>query len=298
MEKLTEPAMREPAADRTEAAVVPTAEVAARRRGGRIGPTLVIIFCALFFLLPLLAMARFSLQNVPVIRLGWSTLFKKWSFSAITKAFHEPGFTSSFKLSLQLAIGTVVLTLALLLPTTLWVHLRVPKARVLIEFVTILPYMIPPVALVAGIRVIKPHARWFLNSDLSLIPFYVVLALPFTFRALDAGIRAIDVKTLVDASRSLGASWMTTVRRVLVPNLEAALISSAFLTTTVVLGEYTIANVLLKNTFPKFLADYQKHEGRAGIGIALFVLVATTLLFGLLTLVSRRRGQQRPASVF
>jgi hypothetical protein len=31
--------------------------------------------------------------------------------------------------------------------------------------------------------VVKPHARWFLNSDYSLILFYVVLALPFTYRS-------------------------------------------------------------------------------------------------------------------
>src|SRR5262245_53385746 len=167
-----------PAGDEQPAPAPPRA-ARGRRRYGRLGPILVIVLCALYFVLPLLAMARFSLQNVPVIRLGWSTLFKKWSFEAITTAFHEPGFPSSLKLSLELAVGTVILTLALLLPTTLWVHLRVPRARVFIEFLTILPYMIPPVALVAGIRVIKPHARWFLNSDLSLIPFYVVLALPF-----------------------------------------------------------------------------------------------------------------------
>ena len=118
-------------------------------------------------------------------------------------------------------------------------HLRLPKARAFVEFLTVLPYVIPPIALVAGILPIKPHARWFLNSDYSLIPFYMVLALPFTFRAIDAGIRAIDVRTLVDASRSLGAGWGTTLRRVLIPNLRTAIISSSFLTATVVLGEFT-----------------------------------------------------------
>ena len=142
------------------------------------------------------------------------------------------------------------MTLALLLPTTLWVHLRIPKARTFVEFLTVLPYVIPPIALVAGILPIKPHARWFLNSDYSLIPFYTVLALPFTFRAIDAGVRAIDVKTLVDASRSLGAGWGTTLRRALIPNLRTAIISSSFLTAAVVLGEFTIASVLLKQTLP------------------------------------------------
>ena len=112
----------------------------------------------------------------------------------------------------------------------------------------------------------KPHARWFLNSDFSLIPFYTVLALPFTFRAIDAGIRAIDVQTLVDASRSLGAGWGTTLPRALIPNLRTAIISSSFLTAAVVLGEFTIASVLLKQTLPHFMFEYQQQRaaGRHG----------------------------------
>jgi putative spermidine/putrescine transport system permease protein len=260
---------------------------------GRLGPIAVLVACGVFFTFPLIAMARFSLQNVPMVRLGWSTLFDNWSFSGITKAFDEPEFRSSLALSLKLAVGTVFMTLALLLPTTLWVHLRIPKARSFVEFLTVLPYVIPPIALVAGILPLKPHARWFLNSDYSLIPFYTVLALPFTFRALDAGVRAIDVKTLVDASRSLGAGWGTTLRRALIPNLRTAIISSSFLTAAVVLGEFTVSRVLLKQTFPQFMLVFQQSEPQGGIGLGLLALVATTMLFALLTLLTRKRGAAR-----
>lgn len=257
---------------------------------GRLGPLLVVLASVLFFVLPLVAMARFSFQNVPMIRLGWSTLTEGWSTEGVTKAFKDPEFRSALALSLKLGAGTVVMTLALLLPTVLWVHLRLPKARPFVEFLTVLPYVIPPIALVAGILPLKPHARWFLNSDYSLVPFYTVLAMPFTFRSLDAGIRALDVKTLVDASRSLGAGWGATLRRVLVPNLRTAIISSSFLTAAVVLGEYTMARVLLKRTLPAFMAQYQGHEPQGGMALALTALVATTVLFALLSLLTRRRG--------
>jgi putative spermidine/putrescine transport system permease protein len=255
----------------------------------RIGPNLVLVFCALFFTLPLLAMARFALQNVPVILLNWSTVFDKWSLSDVFKAFGDEAFRSALKLSLKLALGTVLLTLGLLMPTAIWVHLRLPRARAFIEFLTVLPYVIPAIALVAGIKIIQPHIRWFLNSEYSLIPFYMVLALPFTYRSLDAGIRALDLRTLVDASRSLGAGWGTTLRRALVPNLRTAIISSAFLTTAVVLGEYTIANVLLRDTLPTFTAIYRGPEPRGSYGLALLTLVATTGLFALLSVLTRRR---------
>ena len=137
---------------------------------------------------------------------------------------------------------------------------------------------------------IKPHARWFLDSPWSLIPFYIVLALPFTYRSIDAGIKAIDLRTLVDASRSLGAGWGTTLRRVLIPNLRTSLISSAFLTVAVVLGEFTIASLLLRNTLPTFLANYRSQEPQGAYALSVFILVATTLLFVVLNLLTRRRG--------
>jgi putative spermidine/putrescine transport system permease protein len=264
-----------------------------RSRLAAVVPTAVVVLCAVFFILPLLTLARYALQNVPAFLLGRETLFKNWSLSGFTLAFEDDAFWPALRLSLTLALGTVVLTLGLLVPTAVWTHLRVPKARGVIEFFTVLPYMIPPIAMVAGIIVVKPHARWFLNSDLSLIPFYVVLALPFTYRSLDAGLRAIDLRTLVDASRSLGAGWGSTLRRVLIPNLRSAIVSAAFLTAAVTVGEFTIADTLLKETLPRFQATFVGREPQGGYALNLLALLATTLLFVVLSRVTRPRDRSR-----
>jgi putative spermidine/putrescine transport system permease protein len=264
-----------------------------RARFGRLVPNLVMAVCGLFFVAPLLTLARFSLQNVPTVLLGASTLFKKWSLSGLTKAFSDPAFWPALRLSLQLAAGTVLLTLLLLLPTAVWVHMKLPKARALIEFLTVLPYMIPAIALVAGIVVVKPHARWFMASNYSLIPFYMVLALPFTYRAIDAGLRSIDLGTLVDASRSLGAGWVETLRRVIIPNLRTSIISSAFLTAAVVIGEFTIANTLLKETLPRFQRTFTGKNPQGGYGLNLLALLVTIALFALISLLTRKRDPKR-----
>lgn len=268
-----------------------------KSRFGRLLPTVVLIVSALFFLMPLLALARFALQNVPTVLWNWDTLFDKWSLNGITQVFGEDGFYDSLFLSLRLALGTVALTLFLLLPTAIWVHLRLPRFRGTIEFVTVLPYMIPAIALVAGIVVIKPHARWFLNSDLSLIPFYVVLALPFTYRSFDAGLRALDLRTLVDASRSLGAGWGTTIMKVLVPNLRTSIISASFLTAAIVMGEYTLADTLLIESLAPFQQKYTGREPQAGYGLNLLALLATTMLFVLVALLTRKRNPKRKTFV-
>lgn len=269
-----------------------------RWRRPRVVPTIVLVVCGLFFLLPILAVIRFSFQNVLVRNLRWSNLFSDWSFDGLRVAFKDPRMWPTLSLSLRLAAGTVLLTLALLIPTALLVHIKLPRARGVVEFCTLLPYMIPPIALVAGVAAFfRPNAKWFLDSNYSLVPFYVVLALPFTYRSIDAGIRAIDVRTLIDASRSLGAGWTTTLFRVLLPNLRAAIVASSFLTATVVLGEFTIAQTLLKRTFPQFLAEFYTNQAQGGAALSVLTLLATVALLGALTVLTRKRGQ-KAASIY
>ncbi|MDO8363305.1 MAG: ABC transporter permease subunit [Actinomycetota bacterium] len=266
-----------------------------RARLGRLFPTLVLIASALFFLLPVLSSARFALQKVPMVLLNWSNVFDGWSLRTLSQPFKEDNFWPTLSLSLKLAGGTVALTLGLLVPTALFVHLRLPKARAFVEFLTVLPYVVPPIALVAGVAAFfRPNARWYLNSEYALVPLYVVMALPFTYRSIDAGIKAIDVRTLVDASRSLGAGWVTTFRRALFPNLMSSLVSSSFLTATVVLGEFTMANTLAKRTFPTFLYEYYGLKAQSGTALALMTLIGTTALLGIFTLFTRRRGARVP----
>lgn len=263
---------------------------------GRVGPTLVLLAAAVFFIAPLVSTARVAFHKVPTILLDRHTWFHKWSMDGLRRAFKEEYFWPTLSLSLRLALVTVIITMVLLVPTALYVHLRLPRARALVEFLTVMPYVVPPIALVAGVSAFfRPNARWFLNSDYALAPFYVVMAMPFTYRAIDAGIKAIDVRTLVDASRSLGGTWATTVRRVLLPNMASSLLSSAFLTATVVLGEFTIASTLAKNTFATFSFEYFGRDAQGGVGLALLTILATTALLGVLTLLTRSKSRKAMA---
>ncbi|MDH4119739.1 MAG: ABC transporter permease subunit [Acidimicrobiia bacterium] len=270
------------------------ASVNALRRTGRLGAALTVIACVVYYALPLLAMARFSFQFIPMAALDASNLFERWSFRGLSAAFADPDFRASLGLSLGLALGSIAINLALLLPTALWAHLRTPHLRPLVEGITLLPWVVPPIALVVGVAAtFRGRATWFLASDYSLVPFYVVSAMPFTYRALDAGLRAIDLKTLTEAARNLGAGWWTALIRVVLPNIRASVIGSSFLTATVVLGEFTIAVLLLKQTFPTYLAEYQRAEPQGGMALALVSMFATTVLLMFINAIFRRRSGAR-----
>ena len=87
---------------------------------------------------------------------------------------------------------------------------------------------------------------FFGESALTLTFVYVVLVLPYAHRAIDAALAAIDLQTLSEAARSLGASWTTTIVRVVVPNIWSGVLSAAFISIAVVIGEFTIASLWLR----------------------------------------------------
>ena len=122
------------------------------------------------------------------------------------------------------------------------------------EAITILPIVVPPIVLAAGLLQMKETAPlWvvnaFFNHPLTILtPLYVVLAMPLMYRAVDTGLRAIDLHTLVDASRSLGAGWPTTLWRVVLPNVQTAVLGGMFLTIALCLGEVVIANQPAQST--------------------------------------------------
>jgi putative spermidine/putrescine transport system permease protein len=256
----------------------------------------VLLVAGVFFLAPLFAMARFAFQNVLVIDLGWGNLFDNWSFDKATAAFGATYFKSALWYSIRLAVMTSVVSVLIVVPTSVLVHLRFKRLRSIIEFLTLLPYVIPAIGLVAGIVVLKPYIRDFIASEYSLVPFYAVLSLPFTYRAIDNALMSIDLRTLVDASRSLGASWVQTVTRVVLPNIKTAVISGIFLTIAVVLGEYTIADVLLKRTLPSFMVEFRGTDPRGGYALAVLTLALTTLIFVLLGLATRTKHDKERIS--
>nr|CAA9313042.1 MAG: ABC transporter, permease protein 2 (cluster 1, maltose/g3p/polyamine/iron) [uncultured Nocardioidaceae bacterium] len=235
-----------------------------------------------FFLIPLLAMLGFS-TRAPDGR----------SWDAWTTLVRDEAVRSSIITSLQLAALTAVLMLLLLVPTMIWVRLRVPGLSRTVEFLCLLPLAIPAIALVVGFTNVQAWVTYFVgDTPLSLTFVYVVLVLPFAYRSLDAGLGAIDAVTLSEAARTLGASWFTVIVRVVLPGIRSAVLAAAMITVALVLGEFTFASLLNYDTLPVKIA-------LLGKGAAVQVSVAASLasiLFALVLLLSlsfvgRRRGR-------
>lgn len=243
---------------------------------------LILLLTGAFFLIPIYAGLRFSLEGV-------NGHFSLTSIDALPKA---QGFTAALWLSTRLAIVTVVIAVVLMVPTTIYVHLRLPRLRRLMDFVTVLPIVIPPIVLIAGVLAVAPI--WLKASPYLLSLMYVILAMPFIYRSLDAGLLAIDLKTLSEASRSLGGRSYSTLVRVILPNIRPALVSAAVLTLAMVFGEYTMASLDLWTTVPVWIVQFNgASNGHIQIAAAMLGLVVTWVV--LTVIVSLDRSQRRRA---
>lgn len=272
------------------------ARAAARSRRWR---GVVLTTAAGFFLLPLASMFDFSIRfplTGKVDAAAWTTLLTG-SDSGRLDLLRE-GLTNS----LIMAAMTVVIAVGILLPTMVLVRLRIPNVNRVVEFICLLPLTIPAVVLVVGLAPIySVISTKILDSNTIWLAFaYVILVLPFAYRALDAGLRSIDLKTLSETARSFGASWWTVLWRVVVPNVRSAIVSACFIAIAVVLGEFTFARMLARTNLQTSLFEINLSDGQVAAAVSLLALGLTTLLLVTLDLVvgvrDRRRARQAAAS--
>ncbi|TQS43310.1 ABC transporter permease subunit [Cryptosporangium phraense] len=208
-----------------------------------------------------------------------------------------PDLSTGIVYSLEQAALTAVLMLILLVPTMVWVRLRLPWLRRPMEFLCLLPLTIPAIVLVVGLAPVYAWVTYLVNGSSIWLTFaYVILVLPFAYRALDAGLSAIDVKTLSEAARSLGAGWGTVLWRVVLPNIRSAVLSSAFLSVALVLGEFTIASLLSRENLQVAINLLGKSDTQISVAVSLVALVLAFVLLFALSFVGGRRRSSKEAS--
>lgn len=245
---------------------------------------------AAYFLVPLIGTFEFSLRK----RRG------EYSLDAYQSVLSDPQFQSTFLYSTTVALVTIVFGVLLVVPTAYWIQLRLPKLRPVVEFITLLPLVIPAIVIVFGyIRLYNsssliPLTNSVTGTNFLLTMSYATLALPYMYRAVDTALRTIDIRTLTEASQSLGASWATILARVIFPNVRNGILSGAFLTFAIVIGEFTMAALLSRPAFGPYMQLMGANKAYEPSALAIIAFAITWACMGLLQLVGRER---RPAAV-
>jgi len=245
-----------------------------------------------FFVLPLLALLRMSLEPAAGAG-GWS--IAAWKQIVSYGVVGTPSLISRVVVTLELGVLTAAAVLVLLVPTMIWIKLRVPWISRTVEFLCLLPLTIPAIVLVVGL---VPVYNWIQQRNISTLMLfwvYVILVLPYAYRALAAGLNSVDVKTLSEAARGLGASWFTVMFRIIAPNMRQGILNASLLAFSLVLGEFPIAYLLLYVNLQVEMYSISRNTPNASVlfSTSFAALVFTFLLLLILSYVGRpRRGRR------
>jgi putative spermidine/putrescine transport system permease protein len=246
----------------------------------------ILALAAVYFLVPLLATFEFSLRM----------LRGQYSFEAYRVVLADANFQATFLYSVTLAVATIIVGVLLIVPTAYWVRLKLPHLRGLVEFITLLPLVIPAIVIVFGYLRLYNSSSWlpFTANDnatnVLLVLGYVTLALPYMYRTVDTGLRAIDVKTLTEAAQSMGASWGTILVKVILPNVRSAILGGAFLTFAIVIGEFTFASLLNRPAFGPYMQLMGANRAYEPSALAIIAFVITWGCMALIQIFGRARG--------
>ena len=250
-----------------------------RRSVGTLIWWVVFLLGVAYFVIPLISTFQFSLQAQPF-------------GAAYTNTLDDPQFGKTLLYSFVVGVITVAVSIGLLVPTAYWVRLRAPGLRRVVEFITLLPFVIPPILLVFGlIRSYSTGPLPLTNTDLGstalLVAAYTVLSFPYMYRAVDVGLRTIDVQSLTEASQSLGAGWLRILWSVILPNLRVSLLAGAFLTLAIVIGEYTVATFLARPAFGPYLVQIGGNKAYEPAAVSLISFGLTWVAMGVIQYIGR-----------
>ena len=252
-------------------------------KSGRFWAWVVFALGAAYFFIPLIATVEFSMR----MRRG------AYSFDAYQIVLGDARFQATFMYSVVAALFTIILGLLIVVPAAYWIRLRLPQLRPIVEFITLLPLVIPAIVIVFGyIRMYGSNSPLpFLANDTAtnalLVIGYATLSLPYMYRAVDTGLRTIDVRTLTEAAQILGAGWSTIITRVILPNVLIAVLSGAFLTFAIVIGEFTMASLLNRPAFGPYLQNIGANRAYEPAALAIIAFAITWGCMSLIQILSR-----------
>lgn len=253
------------------------------KSGGKVWAWVWMILGILYFFLPLVATFLFSLRA----KLG------VLSFTAYEKVLSNPNFVYNFSYSVLWAMLTIVTGILIFVPTAYLIRLRLPQFRTPVEFITMLPFVVPAIVYVFSlVRTFSQPPLLIVNSPVLLVAAYTVLSMPYMYSAIDTGLRAIDVRTLTEAGQSLGASWGTILFRIILPNIRIAILSGAFLSFAIVIGELILAQYLVKPAFAPYMAYMMQQKAYEPAAMAIISFALTWASMGIIQFVGRGGGEQ------
>jgi len=252
--------------------------------------SIILILFLAFMIIPVIATLIFSISTRWDRTLLPEGLTLEWWGKVTTRGAFRLTLRNSFFISLATALALGVLVT----PAAYWAHFRNPKSKVIFEIMSALSFGIPGVILALSlIRFYSGIPLPLINTPNILLFACMELSFPFMYRPVANALDSIDVRTLTEASQSLGGSWFQTLLRVILPNITPGVLSGFLLVFSTVFAEFTLTNLLVGarfKTFPIYLVEFTRFDGRQASALAVISFVVAWVVSLLIIWITGRRA--------
>ena len=247
-----------------------------------------LLTCAFLVVPVVMSMVAGVTQNYFV---GWrGGLTLDWVVKVWTDYRH------TIVLSIQIALACLACTLLLGVPAAYVLARRSNAFTRTLEELLVMPVAIPGLA--TALALIVTFGAWgdLRRSWVFILIGHVLFTLPFMVRSVLAVLASIDLKTLEEGARSLGASFTQRFFGIVLPNCRAGIVAGSLMVVTLSLGEFNMTLLLhtpLTPTLPVGLADsYASLRIEVGSAYTLVFFVIIIPLLVAMQLASRPLGRK------
>ena len=181
------------------------------------------------------------------------------------------------------------------------VVLRRFPGRRLLQFLVALPWAIPATAIAIGLAATFNRndpltGRVLLVGTFWILPLaYFIRGVPVVASAVESSLRQMD-PAVEDAARGLGASWVLTMRRVVLPAARPGLVAGATLAAVTAVGEFVASVVLYTHANRPISVEILAQLRSLAFGTAAAYSVLLIGLVLVITLVARWIDVRAPRS--
>jgi spermidine/putrescine transport system permease protein len=208
------------------------------------------VLLAVFLYAPLAVLIVFSFNDSQIQTLPYAGFTLRW-FHAV---FSNGDLTAAVRRSAVIAVFTAGGATLLGLITAVAMTARRLALRGLVTALVLLPLVIPYIVLAVGLLILLSwlglhQALW------AVVLGHIAVSVPYCLLVILPRLRTID-QAIVDAARDLGAGAWAAFRRITLPLIVPALLSSAILAFTISFDEFAIASFLVpagKETLPVYI---------------------------------------------
>ena len=181
--------------------------------------------------------------------------------------------------SLRIAVGTTIIASLLGISAAVGITSRaMQKGSAFINVILLIPMILP--SIIVAVAMYMTYGQWKLVGTFTgLIVAHTCIAIPMVVTLVSASLYGIDIN-LYNAARSLGANHFTALRKVVLPLIKPAILTSMLFAFITSFDESVISIFIAKQqttTLPKMIFNSLKYEISPAVSSVSAILIYVTL---------------------